>query len=277
MRPQAHVAAMSPMRLALIDASAAIPGVGGVNLLIPNPRDIGGFIKELQKYQANLFPAVNTLHNALLQHPEFEKVDFSKFKVCLGSGMAVQRPVAEAWLKVTGCALCEGYGLSETSPGLTCNPADIDHFTGSIGLPVPSTYISIRNDEGRELPLGEAGEICAKGPQVMAGYWNRPEETAKAMTSDGYFCIGDIGIMSADGFLKIVDRKKDMILVSGFNVQRLRPRSRSGRAKGVLSLRLHFGLATFGEKCGAPGKARSCLQSQVHCCKDCESDRKAHP
>jgi long-chain acyl-CoA synthetase len=192
--------------------------VGGVNLLIPNPRDIGGFIKELQKYQANLFPAVNTLHNALLQHPEFEKVDFSKFKVCLGSGMAVQRPVAEAWLKVTGCALCEGYGLSETSPGLTCNPADIDHFTGSIGLPVPSTYISIRNDEGRELPLGEAGEICAKGPQVMAGYWNRPEETAKVMTSDGYFCTGDIGIMSADGFLKIVDRKKDMILVSGFNV-----------------------------------------------------------
>jgi long-chain acyl-CoA synthetase len=192
--------------------------VGGVNLLIPNPRDIGGFIKELQKYQANWFPAVNTLYNALLQHPEFEKVDFSKFKVCLGGGMAVQRPVAEAWLRVTGCALCEAYGLSETSPGLTCNPADIDRITGSIGLPVPSTYISIRNDEGRELPLGEAGEICAKGPQVMAGYWNRPEETAKVMTSDGYFRTGDIGIMSADGFLKIVDRKKDMILVSGFNV-----------------------------------------------------------
>jgi long-chain acyl-CoA synthetase len=191
---------------------------GGVNLLIPNPRDIGGFIKELQKYQVNSFPAVNTLYNALVQHPEFKKVDFSKLKTCFGGGMAVQRPVAERWLATTGCTLSEGYGLSETSPTLTCNPADTDRFSGSIGLPVPSTYISIRDDDGNELPLGTTGEICAKGPQVMSGYWNRPEDTAKVMTADGYFRTGDIGIMDADGYTKIVDRKKDMILVSGFNV-----------------------------------------------------------
>jgi long-chain acyl-CoA synthetase len=192
--------------------------VGGVNLLIPNPRDISGFIKELQKYQVNNFPAVNTLYNALLQHPEFKKVDFSKLKTSVGGGMAVQKPVAEAWLKATGCALSEGYGLSETSPTLTCNPADVDRFTGSIGLPVPSTFIAIRDDDNNEVPLGQAGEICAKGPQVMVGYWNRPEETATVMTSDGYFRTGDIGIMDSDGSTKIVDRKKDMILVSGFNV-----------------------------------------------------------
>lgn len=191
---------------------------GGVNLLIPNPRDIGGFIKELQKYKVNNFPAVNTLYNALLHHPEFKKVDFSMLKTSIGGGMAVQKSVAEEWLKTTGCPLSEGYGLSETSPTLTCNPADIDHFTGTIGLPVPSTCISIRDDDGNELPLGTAGEICAKGPQVMAGYWRRPEETAKVMTTDGFFRTGDIGIMDADGYTKIVDRKKDMILVSGFNV-----------------------------------------------------------
>lgn len=191
---------------------------GAVNLLIPNPRDIGGFVKELQKYKVNNFPAVNTLYNALLHHPEFGKVDFSMLKTSVGGGMAVQKSVAEEWLKTTGCPLSEGYGLSETSPTLTCNTADIDHFTGSIGLPVPSTYISIRDDDGNELPLGTAGEICAKGPQVMAGYWRRPEETAKVMTTDGFFRTGDIGIMDADGYTKIVDRKKDMILVSGFNV-----------------------------------------------------------
>ncbi|MGB3447329.1 MAG: long-chain fatty acid--CoA ligase [Xanthobacteraceae bacterium] len=191
---------------------------GGVNLLIPNPRDIGGFIKELQKYQVNSFPAVNTLYNALVNHPDFAKVDFSKLKASFGGGMATQKPVAEAWLKATGCALSEGYGLSETSPTLTCNPADTDKFTGTIGLPVPSTWLSIRDDDGNELPLGEAGEICAKGPQVMAGYWNRPDETAKVMTPDGYFRTGDIGVMDERGYTKIVDRKKDMILVSGFNV-----------------------------------------------------------
>jgi long-chain acyl-CoA synthetase len=191
---------------------------GGVNLLIPNPRDMQGFIKELMKYQVNSIPAVNTLYNGLLHSPGFDKVDFSKLKVSTGGGMATQKAVAEAWLKTTGCALSEGYGLSETSPTLTCNPADANRFSGSIGLPVPSTYLSIRDDDGNEVPLGEAGEICAKGPQVMAGYWNMPEETAKVMTADGYFRTGDIGVMSPDGYTKIVDRKKDMILVSGFNV-----------------------------------------------------------
>jgi long-chain acyl-CoA synthetase len=191
---------------------------GGVNLLIPNPRDMAGFIKELAKYQVNSFPAVNTLYNGLLNSPGFDKLDFSKLKTSFGGGMATQKAVAEKWLKVTGCPLSEGYGLSETSPTLTCNPADTDKFSGSIGIPVPSTYISIRDDDGNELPLGEAGEICAKGPQVMTGYWNRPDETAKVMTSDGYFRTGDIGVMTPDGYTKIVDRKKDMILVSGFNV-----------------------------------------------------------
>jgi long-chain acyl-CoA synthetase len=191
---------------------------GGVNLLIPNPRDMAGFIKELSKYQINSFPAVNTLYNGLLNTPGFDKVDFSKLKTSFGGGMATQKPVAEKWLAVTGCALSEGYGLSETSPTLTCNPADVDRFTGSIGIPVPSTWLSIRDDDGNEVPLGEPGEICARGPQVMAGYWNRPDETAKVMTADGYFRTGDIGVMSADGYTKIVDRKKDMILVSGFNV-----------------------------------------------------------
>lgn len=191
---------------------------GGTNLLIPNPRDMPGFIKELSKYQVNFFPAVNTLYNGLLHSPGFDKLDFSKLKVSNGGGMATQRAVAEKWLATTGCPLSEGYGLSETSPTLTCNPADIDRFTGSIGIPVPSTYISIRDDDGNEVALGEAGEICAKGPQVMAGYWNRPDETAKVMTADGYFRTGDIGIMDETGYTKIVDRKKDMVLVSGFNV-----------------------------------------------------------
>jgi long-chain acyl-CoA synthetase len=191
---------------------------GGTNLLIPNPRDMAGFVKELMKYQINFFPGVNTLYNGLLNTPGFDKVDFSKLKVSNGGGMATQKAVAEDWLKTTGCALSEGYGLSETSPTLTCNPANIDKFSGSIGLPVPSTYLSIRDDDGNEVPLGQPGEICAKGPQVMAGYWNRPDETAKVMTSDGYFRTGDIGVMTPDGYTKIVDRKKDMILVSGFNV-----------------------------------------------------------
>ena len=159
---------------------------GGVNLLIPNPRDMAGFIKELSKYQINSFPAVNTLYNGLLNTPGFDKIDFSKLKTSFGGGMATQKPVADKWLAVTGCALSEGYGLSETSPTLTCNPADGDRFTGSIGLPVPSTWLSIRDDDGNEVPLGEPGEICARGPQVMAGYWNRPDETAKVMTAAGF-------------------------------------------------------------------------------------------
>jgi long-chain acyl-CoA synthetase len=209
--PLYHIFALTACYLLAVRA-------GGVNLLIPNPRDMPGFIKELSKYQVNSFPAVNTLYNGLLNTPGFDKLDFSKLKTSFGGGMATQKPVAEKWLAVTGCALSEGYGLSETSPSLTCNPADVDHFTGSIGIPVPSTWISIRDDDGNEVPLGEAGEICAKGPQVMAGYWNRPDETAKVMTADGYFRTGDIGVMGPDGYTKIVDRKKDMILVSGFNV-----------------------------------------------------------
>src|SRR5215813_7278361 len=209
--PLYHIFALTACYLLAVRA-------GGCNLLIPNPRDMPGFVKELQKYQVNSFPAVNTLYNGLLNTPGFDKLDFSKLKSAFGGGMATQKSVAEKWLKVTGCALSEGYGLSETSPTLTCNPADIDRFTGSIGIPVPSTYISIRDDDGNEVPLGAPGEICAKGPQVMAGYWNRPEETAKVMTPDGYFRTGDIGVMDESGYTRIVDRKKDMILVSGFNV-----------------------------------------------------------
>jgi long-chain acyl-CoA synthetase len=186
--------------------------------LIPNPRDIPGFIKELMKYQVTTFPAVNTLYNGLLHHPDFRKIDFSKLKVSNGGGMAVQRPVAEQWKQVTGCSIAEGYGLSETAPVLTCNVPTSTEFTGTIGLPLPSTWLSIRDDDGNEVPLGQPGEICAKGPQVMAGYWNRPDETAKVMTADGFFRTGDVGVMAADGSVKIVDRKKDMILVSGFNV-----------------------------------------------------------
>jgi long-chain acyl-CoA synthetase len=191
---------------------------GGANLLIPNPRDIPGFIKELMKYKVNNFPAVNTLYNALLHHPDFTKIDFSGLKICNGGGMAVQRAVAEQWQKVTGCPIAEGYGLSETAPVLTCNSPTSTAFNGSIGIPLPSTLLSIRDDDGNEVPIGQPGEICARGPQVMAGYWNRPDETAKVMTADGFFRTGDIGVMSEDGFTRIVDRKKDMILVSGFNV-----------------------------------------------------------
>jgi long-chain acyl-CoA synthetase len=191
---------------------------GGLCLLIPNPRDIPNLIKELQKYQVNNFPAVNTLYNALLNHPDFGKIDFSELKASNGGGMAVQRAVAERWLKATGCPIVEGYGLSETAPVLTCNRGDNDEFTGTIGYPVPSTEISIRDDDGNEVPIGQPGEICARGPQVMAGYWQRPEETAQVMTKDGFFRTGDIGVMDEKGQFRIVDRKKDMVLVSGFNV-----------------------------------------------------------
>ncbi|MBV6321775.1 long-chain-fatty-acid--CoA ligase [Duganella violaceipulchra] len=192
--------------------------VGALNILIPNPRDIGGFIKELSKYKFNMLPAVNTLYNALLNHPAFGSLDFSALKICNGGGMAVQQAVNDKWLKVTGVSIIEGYGLSETSPVATCNRADSSAFTGTIGLPVPSTDIAILDDDGKEVALGQPGEIAIRGPQVMAGYWNRPDETAKVMTADGYFKSGDVGVMDANGFVKIVDRKKDMILVSGFNV-----------------------------------------------------------
>jgi long-chain acyl-CoA synthetase len=192
--------------------------MGAMNILIPNPRDIGGFIKELSKYKFSLLPAVNTLYNALLNHPDFAKLDFSGLKMANGGGMAVQQTVNDKWLKVTGIPIIEGYGLSETSPTATCNRADGTEFTATIGLPVPSTDIAILDDDGKEVPLGQPGEIAIRGPQVMAGYWNRPEETARAMTPDGYFKSGDVGVMDARGYVKIVDRKKDMVLVSGFNV-----------------------------------------------------------
>jgi len=191
---------------------------GAMNILIPNPRDIPGFIKELTKYKFNMFPAVNTLFNGLLNNEDFAKLDFSSLKVSNGGGMAVQKSVADRWFKITGCPIAEGYGLSETSPLATCNPADTTEYTGSIGLPAPSTEIAILDDDGKPVPLGERGEIAIRGPQVMAGYWNRPEETAKVMTADGFFKSGDVGIMDERGYTKIVDRKKDMILVSGFNV-----------------------------------------------------------
>ena len=192
--------------------------LGGHCVLIPNPRDIPGFVKELAKYKFNVFPAVNTLFNALLNNEDFRKLDFSRLILSAGGGMAVQEAVAKRWLEATGCPICEGYGLSETSPVATANRTDTDKFTGTIGLPVPSTDIAILDDDGKHLPLGSTGEIAIRGPQVMAGYWQRDDETAKVMTPDGFFRSGDIGIMDESGFTKIVDRKKDMILVSGFNV-----------------------------------------------------------
>ncbi|HJV53970.1 MAG TPA: AMP-binding protein, partial [Noviherbaspirillum sp.] len=183
-----------------------------------NPRDMAGFVKELAKYKINIFPGVNTLYNGLLNTPGFDKLDFSALKVCIGGGMAVQKAVNDKWRKVTGCAILEGYGLSETSPVASCNPVDATEYSGTIGLPIPSTEIAILNDDGQPVPLGEAGEIAIRGPQVMAGYWNRPDETAKVMTPEGFFKSGDVGIMDERGYVRIVDRKKDMILVSGFNV-----------------------------------------------------------
>src|SRR5512145_717991 len=192
--------------------------IGARCLLIVNPRDIPAVIKDLSKHEFHMLPAVNTLYNALLNHPDFGKINFKGLRAANGGGMAVQRAVAERFVGLTGCPIIEGYGLSETSPVLTCNTATSTEYTGTIGLPLPSTEISIRDEEGRELPLGEAGEICARGPQVMAGYWQRPDETAKVITADGFFRTGDIGMVDERGYFRIVDRKKDMILVSGFNV-----------------------------------------------------------
>ena len=192
--------------------------IGAKNILIPNPRDLPAVLKELSKHQIHIFPAVNTLFKGLANHPDFNKVDWSHLKVSLGGGMAVQSAVAKLWLEKTGCPICEGYGLSETSPSASCNPTDSRHFTGTIGVPIPSTWFKLLDDEGQEVPAGEPGEIAIKGPQVMAGYWQRPDETAKVMTPDGYFKSGDIGIVDQSGYFRIIDRKKDMILVSGFNV-----------------------------------------------------------
>ena len=191
---------------------------GAHNVLIPNPRDIPGFVKELGKYQYHVLPGLNTLFNALLANEDFQKLDFSSLRLTLGGGMAVQAPVAERWQGLTGCKVSEGYGLSETSPVATANRFDTPSFNGTIGLPLPSTEVDIRDDDNNSLPFGEVGEICIRGPQVMVGYWNRPDETAKVMTDDGFFRSGDMGYMDEEGYTRIVDRKKDMVLVSGFNV-----------------------------------------------------------
>lgn len=192
---------------------------GGKTILIPNPRDLPAVLKELSKHTFHSFPAVNTLFNGLANHPQFGTVNWKNLRVSLGGGMAVQSAVAKLWLEKTGCPICEGYGLSETSPSASCNPITAKEFTGTIGVPLPSTYMKLIDDEGQEVTgVGRAGEIAIKGPQVMAGYWQRPDETAKVMTADGYFRSGDIGVIDERGFFKIVDRKKDMVLVSGFNV-----------------------------------------------------------
>ena len=192
---------------------------GGKVILIPNPRDLPAVLKELSKHTFHSFPAVNTLFNGLANHPDFNTVNWKNLRVSVGGGMAVQGAVAKLWLEKTGCPICEGYGLSETSPIVSCNPVTAKEFTGTIGVPLPSTLMKLLDDDGREVTtLGQSGEIAIKGPQVMAGYWQRPDETAKVMTEDGYFKSGDVGVMDARGYFKIVDRKKDMVLVSGFNV-----------------------------------------------------------
>jgi len=222
---------------------------GGLGVLIPNPRDVAGTIKELKGVQINTFPAVNTLYNAMLNHPNFSQLDFSKLIAANGGGMAVQEAVAKRWFAVTGVPIVEGYGLSETSPCVTCNPVTATEYTGTIGLPLPSTVISIRDDDNNEVPLGQPGEICIKGPQVMAGYWNRPDETAKVMTPDGFLRSGDVGVFDERGYVKIVDRKKDMILVSGFNVYPNEIEDVVAMLPGV------FEVAAVGVKDGNSGEA----------------------
>ena len=192
--------------------------MGGCTLLIPNPRDLPALLSDLSRQRFHSFPAVNTLFNAIVHHPDFAKVDWSSLKISVGGGMAVQQATARLWLERTGCPICEGYGLSETSPSAICNPVDTTAFSGTIGLPLPSTDVCLLDDEGHDVPAGTPGEICIRGPQVMAGYWQHPDETARVMTADGFLRSGDIGVMDERGWVRIVDRKKDMILVSGFNV-----------------------------------------------------------
>ena len=192
--------------------------VGGENVLIPNPRDIAGFVKEMSKFRFTAFTGVNTLFNALINNAEFAKLDFSTLRLTLGGGMAVQEAVALRWKEVTGSPLIEAYGLTETSPAATINPLDLPAYNGSIGLPIPSTEAELRDDAGKAVPLGQPGELCIRGPQVMAGYWQRADETAKVIDKDGWLATGDVGVMDEHGYIRIVDRKKDMILVSGFNV-----------------------------------------------------------
>lgn len=196
----------------------AILRYGALNVLITNPKDIPGFVKELRKTKWTVMTGVNTLFNALMNHPDFAKLDFSRVKISVAGGMALQRAVADRWLKLTGTAIAEGYGLTETSPVLSCNPIVGGGRTGTIGLPLPSTEIRLVDDDGNDVPEGQSGELCARGPQIMKGYWKRDDETAKVMLPGGWLRTGDIAVVEADGYFRIVDRKKDMILVSGFNV-----------------------------------------------------------
>ena len=221
-RPEGQAVTVTALPLyhvfAFVTCSLLSTRTGGMCLLIPNPRDLDATIKELRKHSFNTFPAVNTLFNGLANHPDFKTLDFSALRISNGGGMAVTKAVAEKWLAITGCPICEGYGLSETSSGITCNPTDTEAYTGTVGLPMPNVVVKIMDEEGQEVPLGERGEICIKGPQVMRDYWQRPEETAKAFFADGFFRSGDVGVMDERGYVSIVDRIKDMILVSGFNV-----------------------------------------------------------
>ncbi|HEX7440019.1 MAG TPA: long-chain-fatty-acid--CoA ligase [Caldimonas sp.] len=208
--------------------------MGGCNILIANPRDLPGMFKELVGEKFHSFPAVSTLFNGMAHHADFSSVDWSHLKISVGGGMAVQSATAKLWLEKTGCPIVEGYGLSETSPSVTCNPVDSTAYSGDIGLPMPNTEVILLDDAGAEVPLGMPGEIAIRGPQVMAGYWQRPDETAKVMTADGFFRSGDIGVVDERGYFRIVDRKKDMILVSGFNVYPNEVEDVVGQMPGVL-------------------------------------------
>ncbi len=203
---------------AFISCSLLGMRAGALNILIPNPRDIAGLLKTIKPHRINIFPAVNTLFNAVANHPDAATLDWSELVIANGGGTAVVEATAKKWLEVTGCPVVEGYGLSESCSGITCNPTDSDAYTGTIGMPLPNMEVRLLDDAGKDVAPGEPGEIALRGPQIMAGYWQRPEDTAKSMTADGYFLTGDVGVADARGYLKIVDRKKDMILVSGFNV-----------------------------------------------------------
>jgi len=217
--PQAIITALPLYHIMSLTANCLLMmKVGGCNILITNPRDIPGLVKEMRKHKFTIFTGVNTLFNALMNHPDFTKIDFSHLRIALGGGMAVQKAVADRWKQLAGCTLVEAYGLSETSPAVTINPLDLKDYNGSIGLPIPSTEVILRGEDGKEVPLGSPGELCVRGPQVMKGYWNNPAETAKVLGPDGFFATGDIGVMDDKGYVRIVDRKKDMLLVSGFNV-----------------------------------------------------------
>ena len=240
-----------------LTASLTFMKIGAASILITNPRDIPGFVKELSRQRFTILVGVNTLFNALLHNADFMKLDFKPLKLSVGGGMSVQRAVAEQWKAVTGNKVIEAYGLTEASPGVTANPLDSAAFSGAIGLPLPNTDIVLRDDDGHDLPVGEAGELCVRGPQVMKGYWKHPEETAEVMTADGFLRTGDIAVMDPRGFIRIVDRKKDMILVSGFNVYPNEIEEVVGRHPGVLEVGAvgvpHRSLGRSGEdRCRAP-------------------------